>query len=445
MDDYGAWNNFFTEFGTHFVNTLTLGGRMSTTVTMDSKATRKLEEKNVDVAMMVKGEYGPVSASVEASASSDKSSKNEFNDAKKDSKTIISGGTPPKSRADPERFREWAVSVPDHPVPVKYTLKPLTEASPNLDKYTYDIMVNEYMVKGKAAAEARNGHGGDSGKLKTGKLKPGQKIAPGTTVLTSGDDGLKDTGGNMLQLLRDGRLVVKDKFNNILWDSLSIGWDWDIPLSAPVCHYILSDKDGDWGPKTIPGCETPLPGAYTLEYQTNGNLEIKNKTGDRIWHSVTDSLTCSPNAPHHMRFDDGQLSIFNNNREIVWDTATSGAKKANEDQFGPGANKCITSKNCVTIYDDDDFGGNKLELKPGNYDWHFLDDDKDLDQDVNSFEFPGGDDAHRCYIYMWENDGYTGSSQAVTKTTKKCGEENLRKHVGLAVVHESLWPCSEFR
>merc|ERR1712216_31379 len=61
--DTRPWQLFFEEFGTHFINAMDMGGRMTTTVTMSSSDVKKIEETGVKaswaVGVSVSGEgYG---------------------------------------------------------------------------------------------------------------------------------------------------------------------------------------------------------------------------------------------------------------------------------------------------------------------------------------------------------------------------------------------------
>merc|ERR1711871_1070128 len=62
----------------------------------------------------------------------------------KTEKTIVIGGKPSESDpADPAAFGEWAATVEDNPMPIKYSLRPLsalgTKDSPTLDFETYNL------------------------------------------------------------------------------------------------------------------------------------------------------------------------------------------------------------------------------------------------------------------------------------------------------------------
>merc|ERR1711871_1675448 len=413
-----AWSEFFSEFGTHYIDSMHLGGRMSHMVTIDQESKQEIEKAGLDVAASVEGAYGPATASAEASMSKKEGSQNAFSNAKKEIKTIVLGGNPPESGADePSGFAEWAASVAEHPMPVKYSLRPLYEIGDVVDKNTYDIMVQSYMAqmlkkrKGDLLARKHNQkHGGAAGGGKGGKGVEPPQLKPGDS-LSSDSDGLHHDGYDLI-LKPDGRLIIQDKLSTVLWDSLSIDWQ---------CN-----SNGDCGG----GTDAP----FTLKYETNGDLWIYGASGKKLWHSVTDINTCGGQGAGKVVFEKGQLSIKSSANEVVWTTGTSSdamgrkgtSQRATRNHFGQGDNKCITDKNCATIFDDYKFGGNRMDMKPGDYNYGALS-AKNMDDNGYSYRVA----KERCYVRLWEGENFDDYEDfLVQDTNDDCHTINLSGQKG---------------
>ena len=118
---------------------------------------------------------------------------------------------------------------------------------------------------------------------------------------------------------------------------------------------------------------------YRLQYQSDGNLVILNKLDEMIWQTQTKTSSCmakNKGMPDKVVFD-GDLRVTTKNGQ-VWKAGTKGdtdpAKKpanlATVQAFGGGMNQCITEKNCVTIWYDENFendGQEPVHLGPGGY------------------------------------------------------------------------------
>jgi len=143
-DDVDKWMAFFEVFGTHYVSKLHLGGKMSQQITIKSSDVSSLVSSGHDVAATISGSYGVFSGSASAGMSISEEAQTALSNTQKQVKTLVLGGLPPPSGANtPEGFSEWAETVMENPMPVRYSLQPL----PGIDTALFDKHLVTYMEK----------------------------------------------------------------------------------------------------------------------------------------------------------------------------------------------------------------------------------------------------------------------------------------------------------
>ena len=333
---YQKWEQFFKDFGTHFIHYVEGGGKMIFQIDVTSASMTSTQKDSADVALEIEGEYGPVSAAASVAVQSESSSTNSNSNTKKKVKTIVLGGTPP---GDPKTgFGEWAASVPDDPMPVKYKFLPLYYAgSEHMDRETYSVMSHKYKTA------VINGNVQPDTGIKD--RKPAW-IQSGESWVSTGDGQYVDSDRNVLKLESDGRITITSRRGMVLWDSMFA----EVPRMST----------------------RPSPGAYELKLLTNGNLVLQRLeallAGEEpfvIWQSVTSSSSCNSKIADKVEFTKGRLTVKAGS-EILWSSNTHNSAgqmvRAAPKYFGYGKNNCVTE--CVSLFQHGDFTGNEKKLKP---------------------------------------------------------------------------------
>ena len=150
------WMNFFTTYGTHMVDELHLGGK----VRHLSKTTRtmydELKKNGQDIGRIIETMYGGsingvgiknIGQSSTSSNSRENAGAHSIDSAKVRTTTTVKGGLPPSAGIDTtEGWSQWAATLKDHPMPVKYSLVPLTRVHRKLRELqdTYWQMYESY-------------------------------------------------------------------------------------------------------------------------------------------------------------------------------------------------------------------------------------------------------------------------------------------------------------
>ena len=341
---------------------------------MVSSEVETLTSKGVDVGAEFEAEYGPASGGAKTQVTMSKSQKDAFGKMSKKTKTVVVGGNPPSDLK--KGFGEWAGTVATSPMPVKYTVRPLSSAnSKYLDLHSYNVMVNRYM--GSQLKKAKDRQNAVKANAAAGPfvLKPGESW-------TSDHSAGYTHKGTTLKITTDGRIVITDKFNRGLWDS--------------IYH--------DWASNG---------GTYTLTYQTDGDLVLKNDKGNTMWHSVTPQSLCSGTAKE-ARFENGLLTI-SDNAGVKWSSMTrDGAAKtkmAAVEYFGIGKNECLTKDKCVTIFKENNYKGGKCSMGPtggmtkdkvGYYNSAWL----NKCDGLNDENYSARVNKDICWVELWEDDDF---------------------------------------
>ena len=384
--EFDAWAQLFRVFGTHYLTTVHLGGKMVYTCDLSSSSVEKMESEGVSASLAVEASYEGVGVGVAggASASMSKSSAaaSSLGKVEKTEKTIVIGGKPAASDpGDPAAFGEWAETVADHPMPVKYSLRPLSAIGGNnkftLDFETYNLMLELYekgLLRAKKEKNAvRNLEKGSA------SLMPGQSISSGMK--------LKDHVTKAIFAVKDnGLMTITDKFNNVLWDS---------------------------GTKVS---DAPTRGPFTLTYQMDGDLVLTYKDGTSLWRSNTKFAYCGNVNPQKVILNKGSLEIHKEGGGIVWTTATTKddkPHKANGMHFMCGDNKC--SHPCVQLFRHGNYQDLTIKLGAGDYDYNRLSTWNGGNDDLTSFTISNG-----CELDLFEHDGFGGTQWKYTSSTDLC-------------------------
>ena len=384
--EFDAWAQLFRVFGTHYLTTVHLGGKMVYTCDLSSSSVEKMESEGVSASLAVEASYegfgakaaGGASASMSASSAAASS----LGKVEKTEKTIVIGGKPAASDpGDPAAFGEWAETVADHPMPVKYSLRPLSAIGGNnkftLDFETYNLMLELYekgLLRAKKEKNAvRNLEKGSA------SLMPGQSISSGMK--------LKDHVTKAIFAVKDnGLMTITDKFNNVLWDS---------------------------GTKVS---DAPTRGPFTLTYQMDGDLVLTYKDGTSLWRSNTKFAYCGNVNPQKVILNKGSLEIHKEGGGIVWTTATTKddkPHKANGMHFMCGDNKC--SHPCVQLFRHGNYQDLTIKLGAGDYDYNQLSTWNGGNDDLTSFTISNG-----CELDLFEHDGFGGTQWKYTSSTDLC-------------------------
>jgi hypothetical protein len=160
-----AWYEFFEVFGTHFLSTVHLGGKRISEIIIDESTKEAIESNGMDASMAVaahaKVEAGGATGGAHASfgmseaESAGTSAMDSSSNTK--SKTLVFGGIPPSDNGA-DGFGEWAETVRDFPMPVRYSLisnyvilKYIEGVQ--FDDQDYNYAMNEYVAYAKVIAK----------------------------------------------------------------------------------------------------------------------------------------------------------------------------------------------------------------------------------------------------------------------------------------------------
>ena len=326
-----SWHEFFKEFGTHFLDDVQLGGKMTHEVIFSKEGKQSIESAGISLETAVEVSMGPPGvgpkAGSEAKHESSTAAETAFSKADKTERTTVLGGNPPEDLE--EGFGEWAATVAERPMPVKYRMRPLSAVGTGntLDAYTYDIMLRAYMGSflSSPPPEFVSTASVGSGSVSELRLKPGHSWDPesGNRIMS---------GSAKLELTDKGSLEIYDLHGNILWSSVS----------------------DDVRPATA------IP-PYRLHFDASGDLWVTDSAQvdepKKLWHSVTDIDTCDGGGVGEAVFTNGVLKVVDASGKMLWSSGTEAAgktgasavKKADKEHFGDGDNKCLSK--CVATYD----------------------------------------------------------------------------------------------
>ena len=390
--DVQLWMDFFADYGTHIIDSVHLGGKMTFTMSMEKSAQDEMQTNKVDVAAEFEGSYGPYEGAAAAKVAVESESNKAFSKAKKTMKTIVLGGNPPD---DPRTgFGAWAESVAAAPMPVKYTLRPLTEAgSPALAeparRTTFDHMLEKYVDTTVAHAKSEN------------NAKISANAGPPTLFPDDAWDleSVKDKHGNSLQLTNYGSMYIDNSLGNTLWHSLASNW--------------VANKNG------VVTRNSMSAGEQRLEYNLDGNLYMYDGAGVKVWSSMTATEHCNGEGPGKVVFDKGVLKITGDQKNVLWSSGTKGnevPKAADVKYWGPGHLKdvCKKKNGCVTLFSLQKGTGEKKEYAPGIH--------EGLSTSLyehSSYKINEG----QCYAFFYSAKAVSASGFVTTHANSNCKQK----------------------
>lgn len=269
------WNEFFNDYGTHFISDVHYGGKMQNMMFMKSSDVSNLKKTGWNAAMSMGGGGGGVSASVSVSTSNNKDAEEKASKTEKCFQQLSLGGTPH------ETFSDWAATVPDSPMPVKYKFSQfnvLQVMKKNNLVETYNYMLNkrEQYVRDVIMGGLEKQPVDPSLKLRNDILLPGKRKCsqPGATATQNGGScGILGAKPPPTASISAGEGDVTKR--------LSIGGDGNLRITA---NY--GEDDTVWDN----GLALDDKGMYCVEYTTENNLAVYavDKTKhEPVWESHT--------------------------------------------------------------------------------------------------------------------------------------------------------------
>lgn len=385
------------------------------TYTLKSEDVAKLKTLDVGVAGAVESSMsgpesvgGKMASGYSGSVDVNMAAKKEITNMEKNSKTFTIGGKPPiAGGATVEAFGEWAATVEDFPMPIKYSLRPLssigTKTEKILDLETYGIMLELYE---KGLLKHRKEKNAEASIVRgSSQLEPGEWLTSGTTTANQ----LKDHVHKVVFTVgEDGLMTIKDRFNNILWDS---------------------------GTRTHPHL-----GPFTLMYQNDGDLVLSYKSGSPLWRSNTKYAACGNRNPSTVKLNKGSLEIHaEGGGAAIWSTLSTkngGPSKSAAVYQICGDNTC--SRQCVKVYKDKGFKGKVATLQAGYYD-HSLFAGLGIKNDVIS----GVEISNGCEVDLYEHDNLDGRKWTYGQSVDFCvGNHESCKDVNDKVSSIGVRSCS---
>ncbi|KAK2198334.1 Membrane attack complex component-perforin (MACPF) domain [Babesia duncani] len=138
--EMSKWISFFEMFGTHYTYKLTLGGKISQILKVDSNELAKMKASGINLETEISGEFGSVKVGTEIQKSNMKST---LDDISKKNVTVIGGKMPNLPITDDE-FVTWAATVADGPMPIAIEAASIKDAIPEPFHKSFDIALKMY-------------------------------------------------------------------------------------------------------------------------------------------------------------------------------------------------------------------------------------------------------------------------------------------------------------
>jgi hypothetical protein len=290
--EHCGWFKVFDEFGSHFIDMADLGGKLLYEQTITESGVESLREQGVSVSASVEASFTGGSAA--GSTNVDSSSKSSNSNSNSDTETVIKvfGGVPPESGAATEEgFSEWADTVKEFPMPVRYTLTSILklsdfdeirdEAMQALSAWNLAVMGPKY-VKPQFTSDNL-----------TPKKKPDKYYLKAGQVLKSGERLRSKDGSMTADLQDDGNFIIRNEGTML---------------------YATDIYPGDGR------------GPYEMVVQGDGNLVIYEKVGGAIWATGTNG--CGFIVNKLVLQNDGNLVLYAADGQVMWYSNTYGPKKA---------------------------------------------------------------------------------------------------------------------
>lgn len=331
-DEFQAWRNFFNEFGTHVIREVHLGGKLVVEVTISESEMEKLSSVDVSSALSASLETAVGGGSVSVESSSSNSEAKQVATTKKNVNIAVFGGLPPKDNEvlSTEGFGEWAETVRDAPMPVRYKLLGLDKVTA-IDHKAYHaalkIYANELSDEVPPALEDL-----PDAKKKHNRLKPGEVMEQ--------DGKLKSPSGFVLDFdVQWGDLHIKNEFGNPIWQSQGNTWQKMRSLGNGEHGPADSEKIREWYKNEIKIWHKDYELKYKLVLLPNCDLQVimmvENKRTNATYAEAPFWSTQTPKCgtPGFLKLqDDGDLVLKSATGKLVWHTGTAGGvKQSNHD------------------------------------------------------------------------------------------------------------------
>lgn len=284
------WRKFFERFGTHATSQVHLGGKLVTKITISQSEMQKAS--SMDVSAEISASYDSLTAggSVKASTEYSQESTQTVANMKKDVNIAVFGGLPPQDTdiLSTQGFGEWAKSVREAPMPVRYQFLPFDKVT-KIDPKAYHAALKLYA---KQVAKDAPSPIEDIGPQVNNVLHPGDSLERGESLESKSGYKLvlKDHSDNEdllvleLQNPSGGRIgYLCDTFSfkekNGLWrqsDYIKKGSKLELKTNCDL-------QAGRWRTETDHTCGSP----GKLKLQEDGDLVLSNSAGKMVWHTDT--------------------------------------------------------------------------------------------------------------------------------------------------------------
>ena len=140
------WLSLFDKFGTHFVTSTVLGGRMHLQQEMTSESYQELITMGVNIKAAASVSFAIISGKSDSETNINTQEKNAFENKIEKQKEIYLGGQPPKTK----KWEDWYEYVQASPVPIYYKIKSISDLFTsrnfkNLSQTDLNLMKTKYL------------------------------------------------------------------------------------------------------------------------------------------------------------------------------------------------------------------------------------------------------------------------------------------------------------
>ncbi|AFZ81230.1 MAC/Perforin domain-containing protein [Theileria equi strain WA] len=136
------WMKFFEMFGTHFTHQLTLGGKITQSIKLDSSRLQDLKKQGIDVELAVSSRLGSLDANLTAQT---KDQRAILEDIGFEKMSIIGGNMPKFPLTDAE-FAIWGDSVAQNPMPVGIVASSIKRLLNTKLHHSFDYALQQYAL-----------------------------------------------------------------------------------------------------------------------------------------------------------------------------------------------------------------------------------------------------------------------------------------------------------
>jgi hypothetical protein len=385
--EVAKWMNFFTVYGTHFLSTVHLGGKRITEVVMDSETVTEIESTGVTAATAVAASAsvdggiasGEASGSVSGSSAASEALSLMQGSSSVKTSTKIFGGSPPED-SGAGGFAEWAATVPENPMPVRYSLVSnykLMRGKGSFKQADFDEALLAYITHAQEKSKYRISQAKEILNLKqAARDKSAKELEGSRTVITSstGDIAfewacgwntiLSPNGKVKVVFLDTGRIQV-DANNENIWDN-GVG-----VKSKEFLYSLFHEQEVEWlSPSNMKGKKSKLLPTHveTISEECGGDTDWKSffsinddnqltakvqagfkdtarfgKREDARAEALSWQMSCTGGKDKYfgklVLGDNGNLEIFAKDGTSLWESgSTDGSqpKKAAKSSYGNG-------------------------------------------------------------------------------------------------------------